>query len=61
MSTHLIKLNAAFGIMTDDYEKFFEARCKAISRELSKQIIDQEIDPVVTARSAEETAVEEDE
>jgi hypothetical protein len=43
VATHLIKLNAAFGIKTDDYEKFFEARCKAIGRELAKQIIPQEI------------------
>lgn len=61
MSTHLIKLNGSFGVMTDDYEAFFAARCKAISRELGKQIIPQEIDQVGTAKSAEETVVEEEE
>jgi len=47
--------------MTDDYEAFFIARCKAISRELAKQIIAQEIDEIATAKSAEETVVEEEE
>jgi len=61
MSTHLIKLNGNFGVMTDDYEVFFDARCKAISRELTKQIISQEIDQVATAKSAEETVVEQEE
>lgn len=32
--THLIKLNGNFGVMTDDYDSFFDARCEAISREL---------------------------
>lgn len=61
MSTHLIKLSANFGVMTDDYDNFFRARCKAISRELTKQIIPQEIDQVGMAKSAEETVVEEEE
>jgi hypothetical protein len=61
LSTHLIKLNGSFGVMTDDYESFFDARCKAISRELCKQIILQEIDQAETAKSAEETVVEEEE
>jgi hypothetical protein len=61
LSTHLIKLNGNFGVMTDDYESFFDARCTAISRELSKRIIPQEIDQVGTARGAEETVVEQEE
>jgi len=59
LSTHLIKLKS--GVMKDDYEMFFDARCKAISRELSKQIISQGIDQVGTAKSAEETVVEQEE
>jgi hypothetical protein len=55
------KLNGSFGVMTDNYETFFEARCKAISRELSKQIIPQEIDQVGTPKGAEETVVEQEE
>jgi hypothetical protein len=61
MSTHLIKLNDNFGVMTDDYERFFAGRCKAISRELSKLIIPQEVDRVAIAKSAEETVVEQEE
>jgi hypothetical protein len=47
--------------MTDDYAKFFDARCRAISRELGKLIIPQEIDQLGTAKSAEETVVEQEE
>ena len=61
LAGHLIKLNASFGVMRDDYDKFFKARCKAISHELSKRIIPQKIDRSGQARGAEETAVEEDE
>jgi hypothetical protein len=61
LATHLIKLNRSFGVMTDDYDSFFDARCKAISRELGKQIIPQEVDRVGTAKSADETVVEPEE
>lgn len=61
LSTHLIKLNATFGVMTDEYGKFFDARCRAISRELGKQIVPQDIDQIGTAKSAEETVVEQEE
>jgi hypothetical protein len=61
MATHLIKLDGAYGVMKDDYDKFFKARCKAISHELGKRIIPQEIDQSGQARSAEDTIVEEDE
>jgi hypothetical protein len=57
----LIKLNDAFGIMKDDYDVFIEARCKAISRELRKRIIPQEIDQVGTPKSAEESVEEQEE
>ncbi len=61
LSTHLIKLNGAFGVMTDEYGKFFDARCRAISRELGKQIIPQDVDRIGTAKSADETVVEKEE
>jgi hypothetical protein len=61
MSTHLIKMDSTYGVMTDDYEMFFDARCKAISRELSKRVIPQEIDQLATPKSAEETVVETEE
>jgi len=50
LSTHLIKLNATFGVMTDEYGKFFDARCRAISRELGKRIVPQDIDQIGTAQ-----------
>lgn len=61
LSTHLIKLNGNFGVMTNDYQSFFDARCRAIGRELAKRIIPQDVDRVGTAKSAEETVVEEEE
>jgi hypothetical protein len=60
MATHLIKLNKAFGVLNDDYSKFFDMRCKAISRELAKRLIDQAIDKTGQAAPAEETLVEEE-
>lgn len=56
-ATHLIKLSDSYGVMVDDYERFFDARCRAISRELTKHIIAQQIDDLAQARSAEETVV----
>ncbi|MBE9101348.1 hypothetical protein [Vacuolonema iberomarrocanum] len=54
MKSHLIEDLEEFGILIkgsgepesweDDYEKFFDARAKAVSRELSKRIIKQGID-----------------
>jgi hypothetical protein len=61
LATHLIRLNDIYGVMTNDYAKFFDARCQAISRELNKQIIPQAIDLLETAKPAEETAQEEEE
>lgn len=59
--THLIKLTNSFGVLTDDYDSFFDARCTAISRELAKRVIPQEFDQIGTAKSAEETVVEQEE
>lgn len=44
MKTHLIEDLDAFGIWDDDYDKFFDERAKAVSRELSKRVIKQDID-----------------
>jgi len=43
MRTHLIDLDQ-FGIWEDDYEKFFEGRCEAISLELKKRVIHRDAD-----------------
>lgn len=44
MSTHLITDLDEFGIWEDDYNKFFDCRVNAISKELDKRIIKQDID-----------------
>lgn len=61
LATHLIRLNDIYGVMTNDYAKFFDARCHAISRELNKQIIPQAIDQLEVPKAAEETVQEEEE
>jgi hypothetical protein len=61
MATHLIKLDEKFGVLNDDYSAFFEARCRAISARLAKQIIPQEIDGQEEATPANQTVVELDE
>ena len=43
MSSHLINIDR-FGIWDNDFDKFFIARARAVSRELKKRIILQEID-----------------
>ncbi len=43
MESHLIKLDSS-GIWEDDYEKFIQHRCEAISRRLKSRIIRQTID-----------------
>ena len=43
LRTHLISMNSS-GILDDDYDKFFDYRCKAIAKELAKGLIPQEID-----------------
>jgi len=44
MKTHLIEDLTVFGIWNDDYDKFFDARAKAVSKELGKRIIKRDID-----------------
>lgn len=44
MATHLIKLDEKFGVLTDNYDAFFETRCQAFSRELKKRLIPRETD-----------------
>ncbi len=43
MRSHLIRLDS-FGVWECDYKKFIQRRCKAISRELAKRVIRQDID-----------------
>ena len=43
LHTHFIDVDQA-GILDDDFDKFFKYRCKAIARELTKNLIPQEID-----------------
>lgn len=43
MRSHLIDVNK-FGIWENDYDTFFEKRCKAISRELTKRVIHRDVD-----------------
>jgi hypothetical protein len=44
MKTHLIKDIENFGIWEDDYDKFYNARLKEISKDLKKRIIEQDVD-----------------
>ena len=43
LRSHLIDMNRP-GVLDDDYDKFFEYRCRAIARELAKGLIPQDID-----------------
>ena len=43
LRTHLISMDKA-GILDDDYDKFFNYRCRVIARELSKNLIPQKVD-----------------
>lgn len=45
MKTHLINLEK-FGVLENDYDKFFKERIKAISKEIQKRIITQETDKI---------------
>ena len=54
MKTHLIYIDS-FGIFEDDYETFFNERCKAFSRELKKRIIPQDVDTKISAATADNT------
>ena len=44
METHLIGDFDSFGIVDNDYDKFFDERAKMVSKEIRKRIIPQEID-----------------
>lgn len=45
MKTHLINLEK-FGVLENDFDKFFKERIKAISKEIQKRIITQETDKI---------------
>ena len=44
MKTHLINDLEKFGVLENDYDRFFEQRLKAISKELKRRIIEQDSD-----------------
>lgn len=58
MKSHLINDLDKFGIWNNDYESFLEARAKAVSRELKKRVIEQEVDRTLSAELDEEGANE---
>jgi len=58
MRTHLIRLDT-FGVLENDYDKFFHRRCQALSRELKKRIIEQQVDTEKLATPAVETVRQE--
>ena len=57
MKTHLINNLDSFGVLDNDYDRFFNARINAISKELKRRIIDQESDKIseVSIPLSEET------
>lgn len=59
---HVANITLVDGFLNkDDYAKFFDARCRAISRELIKLIVPQKINQVGTTKRAEGTVVEQEE
>ncbi len=44
MKTHLINDLTQYGVWDDDYDKFFDERAKAVSRELQNRLVKQDID-----------------
>jgi hypothetical protein len=54
MRTHLISLDS-YGVFENDYDTFFQRRCRAFSKELKKRIIEQEIDTKASALPATDT------
>ncbi|CAN5341847.1 DUF262 domain-containing protein [soil metagenome] len=54
MKSHLINNLEKFGVWDNDYEKFLKERAKAISRELKKRIIEQDMDKMMSAELEEE-------
>ena len=59
MKTHLINDIEGFGIWDDDYEKFFNNRAKAVSKEMKKRIIEADIDRTMSAELEVESEEEE--
>jgi hypothetical protein len=53
MKSHLISLDDS--IWNDDYEVFFTSRCKALTKELKKRIIDRPVDHSSPAAAASDT------
>lgn len=60
LATHLIGKPDLFGILNNDYEKFFAKRCQKLSKELQKLILPSQVDECLQANSARDTAVEPD-
>ena len=48
MKSHLINDLDKFGIWENDYEKFLKQRAKAVSRELKKRVIEQDVDKTMS-------------
>jgi len=44
MKTHLINDLTQYGVWDDDYDKFFDERAKAVSKELQDRLIKQDVD-----------------
>jgi hypothetical protein len=59
MKTHLINNLEKFGIWDNDYSAFLEERAKAVSKELKKRIIVQEIDSLIKVEMPENEEVDE--
>jgi hypothetical protein len=58
LATHLIGKPDQFGILENDYDKFFAKRCQRLSRELQKLILPNEVDERLPADSASHTVVD---
>ncbi len=54
MKSHLIDLDG-MGVLENDYSRFFAQRCKALSRELKKRIIEQRVDEELTPVPSQDT------
>jgi len=61
MKTHLIADIEKFGILDNDYDKFFNQRLTAISKELKKRIIEQETDKMYQVEDIQDYTDEMDE
>lgn len=61
MKTHLIADIEKFGILDNDYDKFFNQRLTAISKELKKRIIEQETDKMYQVEDIQDYTDEIDE